>query len=57
MKIAQIPCMFLLLLCGCKNTSHQETSTEQRSNVDVANRFVDAFYSFNRDSLHLAIPC
>ncbi len=50
MKIEQIIYMSLMLLGGCKNASPSE-APDQDSNVVVANEFVDAFYSFNRDSL------
>lgn len=38
----------LLLVTSCKNISHHEAPV---SNVTIANAFVNAFYSFNRDSL------
>jgi hypothetical protein len=50
MKIKQIVYGFLLLSVSCKN-SHQESATTHESNVVVANKFIDAFYSFDTDSL------
>lgn len=41
----------LLLLGSCKNTPHHKAPVNPDSNVVVANKFIDAFYSFNRDSL------
>lgn len=38
----------LLLLGSCKMESNKDTA---ETNVVIANKFVDAFYSFNRDSL------
>jgi len=49
MKIKQIVYGFLLLSVSCKNSRQESAITE--SNVVVANKFVDAFYSFDRDSL------
>jgi hypothetical protein len=40
--------MSLLLLSSCKQATQNNTSV---SNVAIANKFVDAFYSFNSDSL------
>lgn len=41
-----IICIILLLSCGCNGALRHKFS-----NDDVANHFIDAFYSFNRDSL------
>ncbi|HEX2935761.1 MAG TPA: hypothetical protein VHO72_10445 [Bacteroidales bacterium] len=44
----------ILLICsfmwfyGCSNRVNQ---VNHKSNVEIANEFIDAFYSFNRDSL------
>jgi hypothetical protein len=38
----------LSLVIGCKEISYKDVSS---SNILIANNFVDAFYSFNRDSL------
>jgi len=51
MKIKHIIYLSLLLLCSCKNTSQSEASENKDSNVAAANLFIDAFYSFKRDSL------
>jgi hypothetical protein len=51
MKLHQVIYGFLLLLASCKNDAHPETSIAPESNSAVANKFIDAFYSFNRDSL------
>jgi len=40
----------LLLSVSCKN-SHQGSAITHESNVVVVNKFIDAFYSFDRDSL------
>jgi hypothetical protein len=42
--------ILLLLLMNCQNTVRHEAS-DINSNIIVANEFVDAFYSFNKDSL------
>ena len=48
-----IPTIFisLLLLASCKNVSKSEGTMSQNNNVVIANQFVDAFYSFDQDSL------
>ena len=51
MKIKLIIYIFLLLLGSCKNVSQSSASLIQTNNVVVANQFIDAFYSFNRDTL------
>ena len=51
MKTKLIIYIILLLLSSCKNASRPGASLIQTNNVFVANQFVDAFYSFNRDSL------
>jgi uncharacterized protein YcfL len=43
-------CLSLLLFAGCKS-SQNETVVDENNNVVVADKFVDAFYSFDRDSL------
>ena len=42
---------FFLLIVGCKNNSNNSSQDNQRANIEVGNDFIDAFYSFNRDSL------
>jgi hypothetical protein len=51
MKTKLIIYIILLLLSSCKNAFRPVASLIQTNNVFVANQFVDAFYSFNRDSL------
>jgi hypothetical protein len=51
MKIRQAVFLSFVLFISCKNTTQPEAPANQLSNVVVANKFVDAFYSFNRDSL------
>ena len=41
----------LLLLVSCKDVSNKEDYINQSTNFDIAAEFIDAFYSFNRDSL------
>ncbi len=43
-----IYCLFILSLCSCKTATHEDTPANQ---IAVGNQFIDAFYSFNRDSL------
>jgi hypothetical protein len=38
--------IFTLFLISCKNATHNDAK-----NIDIGNKFIDAFYSFNRDSL------
>jgi len=40
--------IFILLLGSCKTSTHSDTYA---GNFAVGNKFIDAFYSFNRDSL------
>src|SRR5687768_10604644 len=51
MKIRQAIFLSFVLFISCKNTTQPEAPASQLSNIDVANKFVDAFYSFNTDSL------
>ena len=50
-KTALLICTCLILMCGCKNASENEKQNEQGSNLDIAEAFVDAFYSFNGGTL------
>ncbi len=43
--------VFLALLFSCKNESKSAVDMNQRSNVDIADEFIDAFYSFDGDTL------
>ena len=40
----------LLLIVSCKKGTHKE-AIQQNTNLDIAAKFIDAFYSFNKDSL------
>lgn len=51
MKSYQLIYTFLLLFSGCQNTTKENTSTDQLNNIAIANQFVNAFYSFKKDSL------
>lgn len=51
MKLKPAFLISFLLLCGCKNTPPESSPANGNENLAVANKFVDAFYSFNRDSL------
>jgi hypothetical protein len=44
--------ILILLAFGCKNQTNPKTSKELNKNVDIANQFIDAFYSYNEDSLN-----
>lgn len=48
MSVKYTICIFVLLLVSCKTSTH---SDRYGGNVAVGNKFIDAFYSFNRDSL------
>jgi len=51
MKIKPTFIILLILLGSCKNASESEESNIIDNNVVIANKFIDAFYSFNNDSL------
>lgn len=51
MKIHQAILFSFVLFVSCKNATSPEVPVYQMSNVEIANKFADAFYSFNRDSL------
>jgi hypothetical protein len=55
MKISHSIFLLLLLLASCKNPSRNETPSKESKNGIVATQFVDAFYSFNRDSLEAVL--
>lgn len=50
-KAILLICGLLLLIVSCKNVSNKEDDINQTFNFDIATEFIDAFYSFNRDSL------
>jgi hypothetical protein len=41
----------LLLIVSCKDVSNKDGSINQSTNDEIAAEFINAFYSFNRDSL------
>ena len=41
----------LLSIVGCKYSAKSDNSTDTANNAEIANVFIDAFYSFNRDTL------
>ena len=47
--------LYILIFIGCKNRTSPEMNINQNDNVEVANKFIDAFYSFNEDSLKLSL--
>lgn len=51
MQTKLIICFIILLSGNCKNVSRPVSSLIHIDNVALANQFIDAFYSFNRDSL------
>jgi hypothetical protein len=55
MKLTLIILLVLLLFASCKNPLPNETSTNESINGIVATQFVNAFYSFNRDSLEAVL--
>ena len=55
MTIKKVLYISIVLFIGCKNQSISETATYQNENIQIANHFIDAFYSFNKDSLKLSL--
>lgn len=51
MKPKLIVLIILVLSASCNNGSRSDTSQIQSSNISLAEHFVDAFYSFDKDSL------
>jgi hypothetical protein len=45
--------LFILIVIGCK--IKLTLKLKQNDNIDIANQFIDAFYSFNEDSLKLSL--
>ena len=41
----------LFLLFSCNNNCNKSIQLSQQTNIDIGNKFIDAFYSFNKDSL------
>ena len=52
-KVLVIFLLFLLL--SCNNNSNKNTQLRHQTNIDIGNKFIDAFYSFNRDSLQFIL--
>jgi hypothetical protein len=50
--ISKLFSFLILLLCAYNPPARQEDNT---TNLEVANQFIDAFYSFNRDSLQAVL--
>jgi hypothetical protein len=42
-------CLFLII--GCKDVPKKKNNMNKHTNLDIASKFIDAFYSFNSDSL------
>lgn len=40
-----------MLIVSCNSVTNTGDKSNHRSNMDIANEFIDAFYSFNRDTL------
>lgn len=45
-----ISALLILFLIGCKNEAQRDVK-----NIDLGNKFIDAFYSFNSDSLQIML--
>jgi hypothetical protein len=55
MRIKLIFYIFLVLTCSCNNSNQDKGNTLHEKNVALANELIDAFYSFNVDSLELIL--
>ena len=55
MKKLLLLLLFIPLVSGCKNQMNSEVDNYKKSNIDIANQFIDTFYSFNEDSLKLSL--
>lgn len=55
MKINHTLYLLILLNTGCKSGTTSTPHVDKRNHVDIANQFIDAFYSFNKDSLELSL--
>ena len=51
MKLKPTVFSLILILTGCMGGSQSESATHSNDNLDLANTFIDAFYSFNEDTL------
>ncbi len=54
-KCTPIVFLILLFLVGCKNGTKAETTISKNSSITIANAFIDAFYSFDSDSLQASL--
>lgn len=52
MKVKYLVYLFGLLYCSCKIEPNRGNSVD---NLAIGNQFIDAFYSFNRDSLQVLL--
>lgn len=51
MRIKLIFYIFLVISSSCNNSNQDEENRLHEKNVALANEFIDAFYSFDKDSL------
>ena len=51
MYIKEAIIVSLVFISGCRDASHSDSSVDVEKNVVAADEFIDAFYSFNSDSL------
>ena len=51
MKIIQIVLLFLFIFCSCKNVDTSAVIELKQDKFTTAAGFIDAFYSFEQDSL------
>jgi hypothetical protein len=51
MRIQRIACLLVLISVSCANPSAGNKDHVAKENLAIANHYVDAFYSFNSDSL------
>ena len=51
MKLKSVIYIFLIFLVSCKNATQTGDTMPQNTNVAIANQFIDAFYSSDKDSL------
>jgi hypothetical protein len=51
-RISNIFYFLILFMCACNSPARQD---DKPTNLAVANQFIDAFYSFNKDSLQAVL--
>ena len=51
MNLKELFYIAILLAVGCKNGTKSEVSVSNDNTIAIANQFIDAFYSFNKDTL------